>query len=77
MGSGCISLLLKEYVSADIDRTLVAKYGKPNTVARFIGIDKSEIANDVACINFSKVDLPLQVTPTRTLSTPYIFNQKK
>jgi len=47
-GSGCIPLLLKNYVSANIDKGLYPKYGKPNTAATFIGIEKDEKAITVA-----------------------------
>lgn len=50
-GSGCIPLLLKDYISADIDPSLHSTYGNPNTNARFIGIEKSASAIKAARIN--------------------------
>jgi methylase of polypeptide subunit release factors len=53
-GSGCIPLFLKDYISANIDKQLYSEYGRPNTAARFIGIEKSATAIDVARINLKK-----------------------
>src|SRR5271167_3373490 len=50
-GSGCIPLLLKDFLSANIEKGLYPKYGQPNNVARFIGIEKSATAIEVARIN--------------------------
>lgn len=50
-GSGCIPLLLKDYISVDIDESSYEKYGKPNTRATFIGIEKSPAAIHVARLN--------------------------
>jgi len=50
-GSGCIPLLLKDYISADIDKSLYPKYGKPNPLATFIGIENSPTAIEVARLN--------------------------
>ena len=54
-GSGCIPLLLKEFLSADIEKGLYPKYGKPNHIAKFIGVEKSEIAADVAQENLKRI----------------------
>lgn len=59
-GSGCIPLLLKNYVSADIDKGLYSKYGKPNTAATFIGIEKDEKAITVARKNLKHTQSPDQ-----------------
>jgi methylase of polypeptide subunit release factors len=54
-GSGCIPLLLKEYVSANIDKSHHSTYGKPNSSAQFIGIEKSATAVEVARANLSRL----------------------
>jgi methylase of polypeptide subunit release factors len=53
-GSGCIPLLLKDFISANIEEKFHTKYGKPNNVARFIGIEKSATAIDVARVNLRR-----------------------
>jgi hypothetical protein len=85
-GSGCIPLLLKDFISANIEKEFHGKYGKPNNVARFIGIEKSATAMDVARINLRRSQPPKQRFPdpyypfltelTAGLSTSYtaIFN---
>jgi methylase of polypeptide subunit release factors len=50
-GTGCIPILLKDYLSANIDKGLYPTYGKPNTSARFVGIEKSASAIQVARMN--------------------------
>ena len=62
-GSGCIPLLLKYYVSANIDKGLYPKYGKPNTAARFVGIEKSATAIDVARKNLKRTQSSDQKFP--------------
>ncbi|SRR6266496_6864244 len=62
-GSGCIPLLLKDYMSANIDKGLHPKYGKPNTTARFVGIEKSATAVDVARINLKSMQSSDQKFP--------------
>jgi len=54
-GSGCIPLLLKDYISANIDKSLHSSYGKPNPFAQFIGIEKSATAVDVARQNLKQL----------------------
>jgi len=62
-GSGCIPLLLKNHVSANIDKGLYPKYGKPNTTATFIGIEKDEKAITVARKNLQNTQPPDQRFP--------------
>jgi methylase of polypeptide subunit release factors len=62
-GSGCIPLLLKSYVSADIDESLHSKYGKPNPDATFIGIENSSSAIEVARLNLKNLLPPTQKYP--------------
>jgi len=62
-GSGCIPLLLKNYISANIDKGLYPKYGKPNTSATFIGIEKDEKAITVARKNLQNTQPPNQIFP--------------
>jgi methylase of polypeptide subunit release factors len=59
-GSGCIPIMLKNFVSANIDKTLYPKYGKPNDLAKFIGIEQSPTAIEVARINLERSQLPDQ-----------------
>src|SRR5579859_857604 len=47
-GSGCIPLLLKSFVSAELQKGLDQKYGPANPLATFVGIEKSPIAAEVA-----------------------------
>ena len=62
-GSGCIPLLLKDYISANIDESLHPKYGKPNPRATFIGIEKSEAAIEVARLNLKHLQPQTQKYP--------------
>ena len=62
-GSGCIPLFLKSYISANIDKTLYATYGKPNKLARFVGIDKSPLAMNVARRNLNYYRSPDELFP--------------
>jgi methylase of polypeptide subunit release factors len=54
-GSGCIPLLLKDFVSAEINKNLYPKYGKANHVAKFIGVEKSAVAVEVAQSNLKRI----------------------
>jgi methylase of polypeptide subunit release factors len=50
-GSGCIPLLLKSFVSAELEKGLDQKYGPANPLATFVGIEKSPIAAEVSRLN--------------------------
>jgi methylase of polypeptide subunit release factors len=62
-GSGCIPLFLKGYLAADIDKTLHLTYGIPNYLARFVGVDHSSAAIDVARRNLRHYQSPDQKFP--------------
>lgn len=56
-GSGAIPLLLKSFVSAELEQGLDAKYGPRNPYATFVGIEKSRIAAQVANMNLRRNNL--------------------
>ena len=56
-GSGCIPLLLKSFVSAELQKGLDQKYGPANPLATFVGIEKSPIAAEVARQNLKRNNL--------------------
>jgi methylase of polypeptide subunit release factors len=60
-GSGCIPLLLKEYVSAEGVDELV--HGKANHLARFVGIESSPIAIAVARQNLKLLHPQTELFP--------------
>jgi len=79
-GTGCIPILLKDYLSANVDKGLYAKYGKPNTEAKFIGVEKSQTAVEVARSNLERSQPPndkfpesYTIPPTQLTLDPFTF----
>ena len=82
-GSGCIPLLLKSFVSEELEKGLDEKYGPSNPYATFVGIEKSPIAAEVAQMNLRRNHLSpekmsdgyMSYLTILTVSTIYFLNQ--